>query len=176
MDFADLNLTGSLAGVYGGYNWQIPSSLGAGKDLVFGIEADATATNVSGTILARRTSDGGASAAVDLLGSVRARAGVAFDKTLVYGTAGIATGNATGATFETPDSSQFDRFAFSKLGGVVGAGVEYAISDKFSVRLEGLYYVFDDSVDISGNGSGRTGDVATFNSAFSVRIGAAYAF
>ncbi|MBF9234339.1 outer membrane protein [Microvirga alba] len=65
-------------------------------------------------------------------GTVRARAGVAFDRTLVYLTGGFAYGDVGGG----------DRFfggSSSNGGWTVGGGVEYAFTNNITARLEGLY-------------------------------------
>ncbi|MDH7795497.1 MULTISPECIES: outer membrane beta-barrel protein [unclassified Beijerinckia] len=55
-------------------------------------------------------------------GTVRARLGVAFDRTLVYATGGLAYGGGQ-----------------SRVGYALGGGVEYAFSNNWSAKLEALY-------------------------------------
>jgi outer membrane immunogenic protein len=70
--------------------------------------------------------------------SIRARAGVAFDRVLVYATGGLAltnyngntTVNATGATF--PGNS-------SRVGWIAGGGVEYAVTRNIILGVEYLH-------------------------------------
>ena len=75
----------------------------------------------------------------DWFGTVRARAGVAFDRVLVYATGGLAY---------TDDTT----------GWVVGGGVEWALpvnwfgSSAVTFGLEGLWLSFDEDDDDFGNG------------------------
>ncbi len=67
----------------------------------------------------------------DSLESIRGRVGIAFDRFLVYGTGG--------AGFQD----------FSDLGWVAGGGLEYAVTDNWSVGVEYLHYDFDgDAADV----------------------------
>jgi outer membrane immunogenic protein len=111
-----------LGGVHGGYGWQ-------SGNLYFGVEGD--------TSWARRT---------DYLSSVRGRLGVAGDRFLVYGTAGIAfTGTDDRFTVVSADdgSARFRRDR-NDTGFVGGGGVEYALNHNVSLGVEGLWYDFGD--------------------------------
>ena len=77
------------------------------------------------------------------LASVRARLGYAFDKTLLYGTAGAAWlrtsvfgESAAGACLGICDAVA----TFDDWGAVVGGGAEYAITPNIVLRAEYLYY------------------------------------
>ena len=69
----------------------------------------------------------------------RSRAGFAADRVLFYGTAGGAVGNiqANGAAFTSTSSTQF--------GWTAGAGIEGALTDNLTARIEYLY------VDLGNN-------------------------
>jgi outer membrane immunogenic protein len=56
----------------------------------------------------------------DWFGTVRARAGVAFDRALIYATGGFA-------------------FTDNRNGWTVGGGLEYAFTNNLSAKIEGLY-------------------------------------
>ena len=149
-----LNDTQFLLGALAGINFQHDS-------WVFGLEADIAwfdskeHENLDGAEGLDITSE------IDLLGSVRARAGYAADRTLFYVTGGLAFADAEhtwddhssqpGSVFDLPSKSVDLDF-----GWVVGAGIEYAWTDNWLVRLEGLYFdlgsedgkvAFDDEVD-----------------------------
>jgi outer membrane immunogenic protein len=63
-------------------------------------------------------------------GTVRARAGVAFDRALIYATGGFA-------------------FADDANGWTVGGGVEYAFTNNLSAKIEGLYVNLDSDDDFA---------------------------
>jgi outer membrane immunogenic protein len=110
---------GFVGGAQIGYNYQMGS-------FVIGVEGDLQYADL-----------GGASYAVpgvgivsydnsDWFGTVRARAGFAFDRALVYATGGFA-------------------FADDRAGWTVGGGVEYAITNNLSLKVEGLYVNLEDN-------------------------------
>lgn len=81
---------------------------------------------------------------IDLLGTVRARAGYAADRTLFYLTGGLAFAD----TKHTWDDGSGEPGGFNDLpkksvdldfGWTVGAGIEHAWTDNWLVRIEGLY-------------------------------------
>lgn len=120
-------------GLYGGWN----RSFGA---VVTGFELDATLRGGSVD-----SSLSGPSATVkmrfsnDVSGSVRARAGYAFGRLLVFGTIGLAYGqprmrSADGSYDPPPDGNT--------LGWVAGLGLDYAITDRAIARLEFLHTGF----------------------------------
>lgn len=175
-DVSLLDLSGLGAGVHAGFNWQTPNGFGPGWDSVYGIEAGATFMNLNDEVLAWYSSDGGVVGVVDMLASVRARVGVAFDKTHIYATAGAALGSVSGMTYETYRPA--DEYSFTAVGGVVGAGVEQAISDNVSFRAEALYYVFNNEYDIfdAGHYSANSGDYIKLDNALAIRMGVNFRF
>ncbi|MDQ0509669.1 outer membrane protein [Ancylobacter amanitiformis] len=108
------DLNGFAGGFQAGYNWQFNS-------LVLGLETDLQGANISSS-----TFD------LDYFGTVRARAGVALDQFLLYGTAGLAYG---GGTYELAYLSNDQ----THTGWTIGAGGEYAITPNWSVKAEYLY-------------------------------------
>lgn len=75
---------------------------------------------------------------IDYFGTVRARLGFAFDRTLIYATGGFAYaggGGNNGFNFVGGDDS--------RTGYVVGGGVEYAFTNNITLKLEGLYVGLD---------------------------------
>jgi outer membrane immunogenic protein len=57
---------------------------------------------------------------------VRGRAGVAFDRVLVYGTGGFAYGDV-------------GPWGTDGIGWTVGGGIEYAFTNNITAKIEGLY-------------------------------------
>lgn len=139
----DLDRDGFVGGGQMGYNWQMGS-------VVYGLEADFSGTDledrrdiVTGQIntgLAQRNT---ISSKIDYLGTLRGRTGYAFDRTLIYGTGGLAYGNTTSSfeMFAPNGVKQFtDKQRDTKVGYAIGAGVEYAVTNNISFKTEYLYY------------------------------------
>jgi outer membrane immunogenic protein len=135
------------SGVVAGYNAQ------AGH-FVFGVEGDVTAVTQSGTDSVGQSPSGHtivtATTSLDSLSSIRARAGVAVDRVLLYATGGLALGHTsidtaldyTGDPGKTlPNMGGATGRASGFVPGVIGgAGIEYAPTDKVSFKFEGLLY------------------------------------
>jgi len=138
--------TGSyLHGLQGGYNYMLPSRL------VVGAEADVSfpsllagseifSTPLSGTASYRDQ--------VEFSGTLRGRIGYAPGNWLFYATGGFAysydqltrtqlAGTPAGGTAH-PGTVE-NLYIVPRVGGAVGAGVEYALSPRWMARLEYLY-------------------------------------
>jgi outer membrane immunogenic protein len=121
---------------------------------------------------------------IDLLGSVRARAGYAMDRTLVYVTGGLAFADTkhtwddgglspTSLWNGAPESVDLD------FGWVAGAGIEHAWTDNWLVRLEGLYYDLgsEDGEVLAGDaGAPETDSFKVDQEIWIARIGLSYKF
>ncbi len=128
---------GGLFGGQIGYNYQ------AGA-MVLGVEAD------FGLSTAKRTDTDDVTnyawrqrTGLNNFGTARLRFGYAFDRALVYATGGLAFGSVTEAIQArnnggTPYS--WSRGSNMKTGFTVGAGLEYALTNNWSIKAEGLYY------------------------------------
>jgi outer membrane immunogenic protein len=163
------NTTGGLFGLQAGYNYQI-------GNYVVGAETDYSWANLNDTkgiggaaVINGRAISAAASIKTSQtsLGTVRLRAGYAFDNFLVYATGGYAYG-----------ANKVDISASVSLGGVtwggaagnnqthngwvIGAGTEYAITKNISAKIEYLYAdlgsstywggtVLSDSVSVKDN-------------------------
>ena len=89
---------------------------------------------------------------LDWQGSVRGRVGYAFDRALVYGTAGWAYARGFA---EVPGFSEKETFN----GYTVGVGVDYAFTDMMFGRIEYRYTDFGDKDFDIGVGSPLNSDV-----------------
>ena len=135
--------TGSyFAGFHAGYNYQLPSRL------LLGIEADVSFPNfLSGTQTVSSPLNGPASYQdqVEFSGTVRARVGYAAGSWLFYATGGLAYGEDQIIRTQPaggPVSGKAPQEALlmiPHLGGVGGAGVEFALTTNWAARLEYLY-------------------------------------
>ena len=123
------DLNGGLIGGFIGYNWQFENNL------VLGLEGDLNYTWNKDNVAP------GVDIGTDIDGSVRGRIGYAFDRTLLYATGGW---EATRGFVDTGD-----KHTKTFNGWTVGAGVDYAFTDKVFGRLEYRYTEFG-SKDIEG--------------------------
>ena len=160
-----------------GYNYQF-------GNIVAGIEGD-----LSYTDLGRRRFGGTAPLSVTLsqeqnyLGTVRGRLGYAFDRFLVYGTGGLAFGEAKSSTIIAVPGSQWSGSKNdTKVGFAVGGGVEYAFTGNWSAKIEYLYYDLGKSTYASpltagpGLGAAVFGQTRAENKGNIVRAGLNYRF
>jgi outer membrane immunogenic protein len=93
---------------------------------VFGVEGDSSWGAISQTNGVNR-------ADIDAMGTVRARFGYAGGNVLYYATGGLAWLHADTAAAGVTTRDQF------WLGWTAGAGIEYALSQKWSAKVEYLY-------------------------------------
>jgi outer membrane immunogenic protein len=122
-----------------GYNWQ-------SGPMVFGVALDATYVGVDKTSLHDVVGlDEIYKAQLSWLVTARARLGVAFDRTLVYTTAGLALGDVKVGyqNFDATGMLQNEAF-YSEIrpGWVVGLGLEHAFSATIVGRVEYLHTDF----------------------------------
>jgi outer membrane immunogenic protein len=141
------DLNGFIGGGGVGYNYQFNS-------IVLGLEADFSYAHLNGS-----ASSSGAfvptgppfltspfsysqSAELNWLGTVRGRIGLTpANNLLVYATGGFAFGHAKATTLLTfPLVSFVGAASGTKTGWTAGGGVEYALGDRWSAKIEYLYY------------------------------------
>ena len=110
--------SGFVGGVQGGYNWQ-------SGPWVFGAEADIQATGANDTFAPWKFSN-------PWFGTVRGRAGYAFNNVYLYGTGGLAFGELRGETFGLSESH-------TTAGWTVGVGAEFGLVQNWTAKIEYLY-------------------------------------
>lgn len=130
---------GTVGGVQGGYNWQYGS-------FVLGGEVDLQTSDISSSISIPNAPGGAAnnpdgftdlSFGVDYFATARARAGIAFDRLLVYGTGGAAYGKVEfDRNYRVGAAEIRDSASSNRTGWVYGAGAEFALTDRISIRGE----------------------------------------
>jgi outer membrane immunogenic protein len=142
-----LSAAGFLAGAQSGYNWQFNSIvLGFEDDIQgAGLQKSSSTTGTfpqtGGTFTALGTIT--AKERLNYFGTVRGRLGYAFDRLLIYATGGLIYGDMNlsfsrlfpAVSFVGSDDSL-------RFGGTIGGGFEYAFNDRWSAKVEGLYYSF----------------------------------
>ncbi|MGH6856193.1 MAG: outer membrane protein [Methylocella sp.] len=137
--FFNTNPQGVIGGAHLGYNLQIGPWVAGLEGTVDGASVEGTRTSADGFVTMRSKAD--------VQGSIRARLGVAFDRVLIYGTggaafAGITDNYAVGAPFfENEQDSK------TRTGWTVGGGLEYAVTNNWSIGAEYRYSDFGRSPD-----------------------------
>jgi outer membrane immunogenic protein len=141
------NETSFTGGGQIGCNWQVDPRW------VLGIEGDIDYLHASRSqTLAFRTAFAGSEDIVGSqqttlrwLGTVRGRFGYVWDRAFYYATGGLAFGEvdssaAATITTVTPNPSYSGSYSATRIGWTAGGGVEYAITDRISGKLEYLYF------------------------------------
>jgi outer membrane immunogenic protein len=137
--FGDSEGDGFVGGGQIGYNYQTGS-------FVIGVETDIQWADLggdNGTAVypaawnAYAFRPAGVAGGVDWFGTVRARAGVAFDRALIYATGGFAYGGGEGS------NDFFGNDDDVRTGWTLGGGVEYAFTNNLTGGLEGLWVNLD---------------------------------
>src|SRR5271165_2851018 len=140
---ASNSANGAIGGAHVGYNLQL-------NQFVLGLEGD-----VDGSSLSKSTSGvifplGIATFATynsnaDVQGSIRGRVGYAFERVLLYATGGVAfLGTNANLTTGFPFFS-YDAVSNTLVGWTVGGGLEYAVTNNWSIRAEYRYADFGQS-------------------------------
>ena len=155
VEFSSHSADGFLAGGQAGCDIQTGM-------LVFGVEGSASWADLRGSSI--DSLSGGTlrdHSQVDFLGTITGRAGVAFDRSLLYVRGGAAVANdsyhanvvASGARFYSADESRW--------GWLIGAGFEHSLGHNWSVNLE--YNFMDFGTDRLNFRGGTFPGVAPFD-------------
>lgn len=138
------NPSGVIGGGHIGYNLQIGSWVAGLEGTVDGTSLDQTSTGPIGTLAVETRTP--------VQGSIRLRAGYAWDRLLIYATGGAAfagihntytdqTGFFTGLAGASEEVSK------TRSGWTVGGGIAYALTNNWSVRVEYRYSDFGHYTD-----------------------------
>ncbi|MHC1551814.1 outer membrane protein [Phyllobacterium sp. K27] len=155
--------SGFIGGGQIGYNYQM-------NNFVLGIEADFQGAGLddstSGDI---EGFDVHAKSSIDWYGTLRPRLGYAWDRTMVYGTGGLAYGRVNYKM--SVDGEQFMNEDKTRAGWVAGAGIEHAFTNHVTAKLEYQYINFGDyTVESEGISTRASPDF------HSIRVGLNYKF
>jgi outer membrane immunogenic protein len=164
----NLNGGGVIGGLEAGYNWQL-------SQLVLGIEADLSSSSLSQSRLSSPTLGSlidTFSSRLDALGTIRGRFGWAFDRALLYGTAGVAFADLKD---QLTDPTPFTATPGSSLTGwTAGGGIEYALTDHWTAKAEYLHVGFSNR---TASETGVNGYVFDFRDSLDIgRVGINYKF
>jgi outer membrane immunogenic protein len=131
---------------------------------VVGIEGAASGSTMKGSTTVGLPASPGDQATVssrtDFLPSVTGRLGYAFDRTLLYGKAGIAWASSKYTVAGSLQGNGFDFEGFDTRGGwTAGAGIEWAFSRNWSVNLEYDFYSFGSGTALLSDNNFGSGQV-----------------
>ena len=143
-----LQPSGVLGGLQGGYNWQT-------GQFVYGAETDIQITGADDTFAPYKFSN-------PWFGTLRGRAGLAYNNILFYGTAGLAYGGLRGEVAGLSEDK-------THVGWAAGLGVEMGIMPNWSAKIEYLY------MDLSNRAYSVTGVTNGYETNM-IRFGVNYHF
>lgn len=133
--FFNTQPNGVIGGFHAGYNLQLAQWVAGVEGTVDGSGLHGTRVSDSGVSLGTRT---------DVQGSIRARLGVALDRVLIYATGGAAFAGFTN-NYAFGDLTETD--SKTRAGWTVGGGLEYAVTNNWSIGAEYRYSDFGHVVD-----------------------------
>lgn len=151
-----------VGGAHAGYNFQ------SGR-FVYGIEGDVDIAPGKGDDEQRGGDVNGLD--TNFMASIRARAGLAFDRSLIYVTGGYAYLDADGVVRNVPQQSNIST---SFNGLTVGGGWEHAWTNALTFRLEYRYTNFDlkaEDYDTAGYRLGFEPDLHAVRAGISYKFG-----
>jgi outer membrane immunogenic protein len=161
--------SGVLGGGFIGGNYQF-------NNVVVGIEADWQAANLNANsgVLAIPVGTYLFNTKITDYGSVRGRLGLAFDRWMVFGTAGAAWGSwSTSYSFAGVTPPFYVNSVNEHVGWTAGAGVEYAVTNNWLLRGEYRYSDLGKSSFVSATANAADSNHVTISD---VRFGVAYKF
>jgi outer membrane immunogenic protein len=154
-DFAQFNSSaqGVIGGAHVGYNLQL-------SQFVIGLEGSVDGTSLSKSFNSSNTFFGGAlpgnvniNVNSGVQGSIRGRVGYAWDRVLLYATGGVAFAGVDGNIQSNfaDGFGGFDSASSTRVGWTVGGGLEYAVTNNWSIRAEYRYSDFGHSTIFASN-------------------------
>jgi hemoglobin/transferrin/lactoferrin receptor protein len=157
---ADQSPANMLAGGQVGYNYQFRNGL------VLGVEADFSWTHMTdykeaaateaASLIDNHALQARTDYSFDWLATVRGKAGYAWDNLFLYGTAGVAflqetetrtqyrssSASASLPAWRTTDNFFVESADATRTGFTIGGGAEYALTDRWSIKLDYAYAGF----------------------------------
>ncbi|MBB6307321.1 outer membrane protein [Xanthobacter tagetidis] len=140
--------TAAVVGGQIGYNQQV-------GQMVLGIEADLGTGSLHGTARCGFDWTSACTSDTDLIGTLAARAGIAFGSVLLYGKAGLALAHtafsASGKSYQGEISA-----SQTATGWTAGGGVELALTPSVSVKAEYAFLDFGSTTPTLADATGRS--------------------
>jgi outer membrane immunogenic protein len=151
--FVDISRSNNPSGVIGGghlgFDYQLPGwNWFSSSGVVIGVEGSVDGASLSKTTVVTLPGIFGnsgtlaARSSLDIQGSIRGRLGIAWDRVLIYATGGVAFGGInTDFAFSGVDEAGVAVFGStsrsnSRTGWTVGGGIEYALTNNWSIGAE----------------------------------------
>jgi outer membrane immunogenic protein len=136
-------LGGGSLGVQAGYNWQ-------SGNLVYGVEAEASRLMLS----SKKEAAGNLRPQANSRYAAKARLGYSFGSTMVFGTAGLAL---SPQRFISPPvgATPGVKYTVSRLGPILGVGVEHKLTQNISLRGEVDYALHGERKLVAPAGSSK---------------------
>jgi outer membrane immunogenic protein len=144
------DVSGGLVGGTVGYNWQFGT-------WVLGLEGDLDWADINGTTSSPGCIGGNCMSRNTWLGTARGRVGYAFDRWMPYITGGAAFGNVDATHPNATGSSS------TQAGWAAGAGVEFAVINNVTAKVEYLHYDLGSFNCGLNCGNGFVNDNVSFN-------------
>lgn len=171
-NYANVDPSGFLGGLQAGFNWQT-------GQFVFGVEGQISGADINGSDNFRTfNSTYVAHTDINAIATLAARFGIAFDRTLLYAKGGGAWTDEDHWIVNTTAGTTFGKTNVNRTGWVAGAGVEQALGDAWSAKLEYNYMdLGSGDVTIAGaGGQGATSVVTIDRTIQTVTFGINYRF
>jgi outer membrane immunogenic protein len=132
-DVGEIQLNGFFGGGQIGGDWEVNSFVfGALADIEYAATFDDTSRIFDDGVKVHASDD------IDWWGTVRGRAGWAFDRFLIYGTGGLAWANVN-YTIRSGALDVDESKDSTRVGYTVGGGLAWAVADHWTVGAEYLY-------------------------------------
>jgi outer membrane immunogenic protein len=154
-----------MVGLTAGYNYQFGHT-------VLGVEGDYNWANVDKTTQFVNDGETGSTHfKMDQFATLRARAGLAFDQTLIYATAGLAFAHVQNTTaFGETTFAQASEDKW-KTGLAVGAGLEFALTHNWTLKGEYMLMELQNSdATINNVSTGANNGLSRCGNAFPCRM------
>ena len=141
---------GVIGGAHVGYQIQLPQwSIFSSSGVVLGLEGsvDGTSLTNTGTLFFPDGTTISAHSNTDIQGSIRGRFGFAWDRVLIYATGGVAFGGFNTDITLANSGAVNGGFPFyangnvstTRVGWTVGGGLDYAVTNNWSIFAEYRY-------------------------------------
>lgn len=139
-DWAENNtsadISGGLGGIQVGYNLQIA------RNIVLGAEGSLSWGSIEGSASSYRWDQ---TTEITWLGDISLRAGYAINRTLLFAKTGVAWGGFEHSGYDAYNDEYGHAATDNQVGWLIGGGVEFALTNNWSVKAEYNWIDFFDN-------------------------------